>query len=40
VSAVRKPAPGTSLLAAAGLYVLTGLLLAAIRRTARARELD
>ena len=40
VSAVRKPAPGTSLLAAAGLYVLTGLLLAAIRRTARAREVD
>ena len=37
VSAVRKPAPGTSLLAAAGLYALTGVLLAALRRTVRGR---
>jgi hypothetical protein len=34
--AVRKPAPGTSLLAAAGLYALTLVLLAALRRTVRA----
>jgi hypothetical protein len=32
---VRKPAPGSSLLAAAGLYALTLLLLAALRRTVR-----
>jgi hypothetical protein len=35
--AVRKPDPGTSLLAAAGLYAITGALLAALRRTAGAR---
>ena len=32
---VRTPAPGSSLLAAAGLYALTLLLLAALRRTVR-----
>ncbi|HUM13543.1 MAG TPA: MFS transporter [Myxococcaceae bacterium] len=34
--AVRRPAPGASLLAAAGLYALTGVLLAGLRRTVRA----
>ncbi|HVP60919.1 MAG TPA: hypothetical protein VMT11_10195 [Myxococcaceae bacterium] len=34
--AVRRPAPATSLLAAAGLYALTLLLLATLRRTVRA----
>ena len=35
--AVRKPDAGTSLLAAAGLYALTGALLAALHRRTRAR---
>lgn len=35
--AVRKPAPDTSLLAAAGLYAVTVALLAALRRTVPAR---
>jgi hypothetical protein len=35
--AVRKPAPGTSLLAAAGLYAVTLLLLGALRQTTRRR---
>ena len=35
--AVRKPGPETSLLAAAGLYAVTGALLAALHRTVRAR---
>ncbi|HZX41946.1 MAG TPA: hypothetical protein VFE93_08925, partial [Myxococcaceae bacterium] len=34
--AVRRPAPGASLLAAAGLYALTLVLLAVLRRTAGA----
>jgi hypothetical protein len=35
--AVRKPASGTSLLAAAGLYAVTLVLLGAFRRTTRGR---
>jgi len=35
--AVRKPAAETSLLAAAGLYALTGALLAVLHRTVRTR---
>jgi len=35
--AVRKPASGTSLLAAAGLYAVTLVLLGALRRTTRGR---
>jgi hypothetical protein len=35
--AVRRPDPGTALLAAAGLYALTGVLLAVLRRTVRGR---
>jgi hypothetical protein len=37
--AVRKPAPGTSLLAAAGLYAVTLALLGALRQTTRRRPL-
>lgn len=38
--AVRKPTPGASLLAAAGLYALTGVLLAGLRQTVRATSAE